>query len=92
MPDVIINNLAFLAQGLAITLQLSALTILAGTLLGLGLAIGFEAIALVVPALGLAALATVWLQRGDSMPNGDAVQEGTAADRSLSDQLSSGNR
>ncbi len=39
---------------------------IAGILLGLGLAIGYEAIALVVPALGLAALATVWLQRDDS--------------------------
>lgn len=33
---------------------------IAGSLLGLGLAIGYEAIALVVPALGLAALAAVW--------------------------------
>src|SRR6476660_8956504 len=35
---------------------------IAGIFIGLGLAIGYEAIALVVPALGLAALATVWLQ------------------------------
>jgi Dolichyl-phosphate-mannose-protein mannosyltransferase len=33
---------------------------IAGCLLGLGLAIGYEAIALVVPALGLAALLAVW--------------------------------
>ena len=33
---------------------------IAGALLGLGLAIGYEAIALVVPALALAALAAVW--------------------------------
>jgi len=32
----------------------------AGLLLGLGLAIGYEAVALVVPALGLAALAALW--------------------------------
>jgi hypothetical protein len=32
----------------------------AGVLLGLGLAIGYEAIALVVPAFGLAALAALW--------------------------------
>lgn len=33
---------------------------IAGCLLGLGLAIGYEAIALVVPALGLAALVALW--------------------------------
>lgn len=33
---------------------------LAGALLGLGLAIGYEAMALLAPALGLAALAAVW--------------------------------
>ena len=36
---------------------------IAGALLGLGLAIGYEAIALVVPALALAALAAVWRPR-----------------------------
>ncbi len=33
---------------------------IAGALLGLGLAIGYEAIALIVPALGIAAFAAVW--------------------------------
>ena len=52
---------------------------IAGILLGLGLGIGFEAIALVVPALGLAALAAVWRQRGDSKPNGGGVARAAAA-------------
>ena len=39
---------------------------IAGCLLGLGLAVGYEAIALVVPALGLAALVAVWQSRHGS--------------------------
>jgi hypothetical protein len=52
---------------------------IAGILLGLGLAIGYEAIALVVPALALAALAAVRLQRGDSRPSGGGVAHAAAA-------------
>ena len=43
---------------------------IAGGLLGLGLAIGYEAIALVVPALGLAALVAVWQSRHGSSQGG----------------------
>jgi hypothetical protein len=37
---------------------------IAGALLGLGLAVGYEAIGLVVPALGLAAIVTLWRGQG----------------------------
>ena len=43
---------------------------IAGCLLGLGLAVGYEAIALVVPALGLAALVAVWQSRHGSSQGG----------------------
>ncbi len=46
---------------------------LAGCLLGLGLAIGYEAIALVVPALGLAALVAAWQSRSETSPRGNGV-------------------
>jgi His/Glu/Gln/Arg/opine family amino acid ABC transporter permease subunit len=39
MPDVLVNNWAFLVHGLAITVQLSVLTIIGGTLLGLALGV-----------------------------------------------------
>ena len=52
---------------------------IAGFLLGLGLAIGYEAIALVVPALGLAALAAMWQSRQTSRPAGDGVVRAAAA-------------
>ena len=42
-------------------------------LLGLGLAIGYEAIALVVPALGLAALVAAVAIAAESSPRGDGV-------------------
>jgi Dolichyl-phosphate-mannose-protein mannosyltransferase len=52
---------------------------IAGLLLGLGLAIGYEAIALVVPALGLAALAAVWQRRSDRTPGNDGVARAATA-------------
>ena len=52
---------------------------IAGCLIGLGLAIGYEAIVLVVPALGLAALTAVWQPRHDSSPGGDGVARAAAA-------------
>jgi hypothetical protein len=52
---------------------------IAGLLLGLGLAIGYEAIALVVPALGLAALASIWQQQSASSPGSDGVARAAAA-------------
>jgi His/Glu/Gln/Arg/opine family amino acid ABC transporter permease subunit len=39
MPEVILANLPFLAAGLLVTLELTALSMLGGTLLGLALAI-----------------------------------------------------
>ena len=50
-----------------------------GTLLGLGLAIGYEAMALVVPALGIAALAAVWQPR----QGGGVARAATAATATL---------
>ena len=61
MPDVIVSNWAFLAQGLAITVQLSALTILAGTLLGLALGV---ARFLRVPVIGQIAVFYIEFVRG----------------------------
>jgi Dolichyl-phosphate-mannose-protein mannosyltransferase len=52
---------------------------IAGCLLGLGLSIGYEAIALVVPALGLAALVAVWQSRQTSSTAGDGVVRAAAA-------------
>jgi hypothetical protein len=46
---------------------------IAGGLLGLGLAIGYEAIALVVPALGLAALVAVWQSWREPRAHGNGV-------------------
>src|SRR6185295_8073342 len=51
---------------------------IAGLLLGLGLAVGYEAIVLVVPALGLAALAAVWGQ-GDPSSGADGVARAAVA-------------
>jgi hypothetical protein len=45
----------------------------AGLFLGLGLAIGYEAIALVVPAMGLAVLAAAWRPRHCAPMAGDGV-------------------
>src|SRR5207244_12129822 len=52
---------------------------IAGCLLGLGLAIGYEAIALVAPALGLAALVAVWQSRPTSSAAGDGAVRAAAA-------------
>ena len=51
---------------------------IAGVLIGLGLAIGYEAIALVVPALGLAGLAAVWQSRNAPCLAGDGVARAAA--------------
>ena len=48
---------------------------IAGALIGLGLAVGYEAIGLVVPALGLAAIVALWEGRGV----GGVARAGTAA-------------
>lgn len=52
---------------------------MAGLMLGLGLAIGYEAIALVVPALGLAALVAVLAPQAASRSGGSVLQAAIAA-------------
>jgi hypothetical protein len=50
----------------------------AGAFLGLGLAVGYEAIGLVVPALGLSAIVTLWRGRGiDGAAHATAAAAGT---------------
>jgi hypothetical protein len=46
------------------SLETARLGWIAGAFLGLGLAVGYEAIGLVVPALGLTAIVTLWRGRG----------------------------
>jgi His/Glu/Gln/Arg/opine family amino acid ABC transporter permease subunit len=61
MPEVVLKNIAFLAQGLAVTIELALLTMVGGTVIGL--AVGIVRF-LRVPVLGAASAIYVEFVRG----------------------------